>query len=99
MQREHGDVEGRTARRKFDHRLLALLLFRNLFRRHLDAGEFGEFFFRGLQQIRTRILDEHDVDLLTGGLLPIEARLRIGRRDDSGSADRSKNAEARARFQ
>ena len=99
MERKHCDVEGRAARREFDHRLLALLLFRNLLGRDLDAGEFGEFFFRRLQKIRTRIFHQHDIDLLAGSLLPVEARLRVGSRNDRRSTNGPENAKACAGLQ
>jgi hypothetical protein len=79
------DVEARFARSEFDHRLLTLLLFGDLFRFDLDAGEFGKFLDVLLQIVAARALGEDHLELGAGMFLP----LHLGARRQSGEAQRA----------
>src|SRR6266436_4020638 len=65
------DVEAWLARDQFDDDFLALLLFRNLFRFNLDAGQLGEFLGVFLQIVAARSLGEDHFKLRAGEFLPL----------------------------
>src|SRR4029077_14077141 len=65
-------VEARLSRGQFDDCLLALLLFRGLFRVDLDTGQILEFLLISLQRFTTRALDQINLDGGAGVFLPID---------------------------